>query len=456
MATPATVAAQAGGAPTLVRALGRWTLAALVVNAILGSGIFGLPATVSRHLGDAAPWAWIVGALGNGVIMLCFAEVASRFTAAGGAYLYARAALPRLVALQIGWLAFLIRATAAAAGANLFTVNLAEFLPAAERETVRIAILTLLFGILTALNVHSVKDGARWSNFFTAAKLTPLAIFLAAGGLYLATHDAVAPAAEVATRGGTAAAWLQAVLLIAFAYGGYDGALMAMGEAKDPRRDAPYALVLAMVVLAGLYTAVQLVVDGVLADPAASPRPLVAAAEVFLGPWGGALLAAGALISIAGFLGANFLGSPRVLYALAENHDVPRLFGRVHPRFRTPYVAIVVFGLAVWALAVRGSFEWNAALSAIARLFVYGSTCIVLLVLRRRGPTSLSSRLSSDARFVLPGGPLFAGVGLVFCALLATRMGRAELVILGTFAAVAFVHWLIVRRGDAALAVGRQ
>jgi amino acid transporter len=432
------LAAETERRPKLERALGRWTLAALVINAIVGSGVFGLPATVSRLVGIHAPWAWLAGGIGNGLVMLCFAEVASRFTAAGGAYLYARTALPRLVALQIGWLAFLIRATAAAAGANLFTVNLAEFYPAAEREGVRIAILTVLLGTLTWLNIHGVRDGARWSNAFTAAKLVPLGILVVGGLWWLAAHGGVAPLTEVAERRAGAGDWLQAVLLIAFAYGGYDGSLMAMAEAKDPRRDAPFALIVAMVALAALFTVVQVVVDGLIADPGATPRPLVDAAAAIFGPWGGALLAAGALVSIAGFLGANFLASPRLLFALAENHDVPRVLGRVHPRFRTPHVAILIFGGCVWALAARGSFEWNAALSALGRLFVYGSTCIALLVLRRRAP--------DGARFRLPAGPLVPLLALGFCAVLATRLGGEELLILGVLAALAALHWAALRR----------
>lgn len=431
---------EAPGAPTLVRALGRWTLALLVVNAIVGSGIFGLPSVVSKHVGALAPWAWILGAVGNGVVMLCFAEVASRFTAAGGAYLYAREALPRLVAIEVGWLAFLTRMTAAAAGANLFTVNLAGLLPAAERESVRVALLTVLLGTLTAVNVAGVREGARWSNLFTVAKLVPLAILLAAGAAFLLARDAVAPAGPAPAA--TPDDWLRAGLLIAFAYGGYDGALLAMGEARDPRRDAPFALVTAMVALALLYAAVQWVVDGALADPAATERPLVEAANVLLGPWGGALLAAGALVSIAGFLGANFLNAPRLGYALAENGDLPAAVGRIHPRRRTPYVAILGFGFLVWALAVAGSFAWNATLSAVARLFVYGATCVAMLALRRRDP--------AGARFRLPAGPAFAAAGIAFCALLASRMGRAELAVMVLVTAIAAAHWALVRgrRGD--------
>jgi amino acid transporter len=426
----------APGAPTLVRAMGRWTLALLVVNAIVGSGIFGLPAVISKHVGALAPWAWILGAVGNGVVMLCFAEVASRFTAAGGAYLYAREALPRPVAIEVGWLAFLTRMTAAAAGANLFTVHLAGMFPEAEHEVVRVGLLTLLLGTLTAVNVAGVREGARWSNCFTIAKLVPLAVLLAAGAAFLLARGAVAPAPPAPAA--TPDDWLRAGLLIAFAYGGYDGALMAMGEARDPRRDAPFALIAAMVVLALLYSAVQWVVDGVLADPAATERPVVEAANVVLGPWGGALLAAGALVSIAGFLGANFLNAPRLGYAFAENGDLPAAVGRVHPLRRTPYVAILGFGFLVWALAVAGSFAWNATLSAVSRLFVYGATCVALLVLRRRDP--------GGARFRLPGGAAPPAAAIAFCALLASRMGRAELAVIAAVTAVAAAHWALVRR----------
>ena len=429
--------APAAKAATLVRAMGRWTLAALVVNAILGSGIFALPATIARLVGPAAPWAWVLGALGNGVVMLCFAEVASRFAGAGGAYLYARAALPRPFAILVGWLAFLTRVTAAAAGVNLFSVNLAALVPALGGEAARAAALSLFIFLLTAVNVLGVEHGARWNNFFTAAKLAPLGFFLAAGALFLVARGAVEPAAVAAPA--TGADWLRASLLICFAYGGYDGAMLAMGEAKDPRRDAPFALLAAMVFMALLYVATQLVVDGTLASPGVSERPLADAAAVVLGPWGATLLAAAAVVSIIGFLGANFLNAPRLAFALAEHRDLPALFARIHPRFRTPDVAIVTFGVAVLGLALFGNFEWNATLSAVARLLVYGSTCVALVVLRRRDP--------GGARFELPAGPLFALLGIAFCALLISPRGWKELALLAGVSALAMFHWAAVRRG---------
>jgi len=416
--------------------MGRWTVTALVVNAILGSGVFGLPSVIARSLGPASPWAWVIGAAGNAVIIACFAEVASRFTQAGGAYLYARAGLGRLAAILVGWLAYLTRVSAVAAGANLFTVNLAEFFPGVGRDLVRIAVLTVVLVVFATVNYRGARGGAWLSNAFTIGKLVPLAVFVIAGIAFVALHaPAVAPAPPPAATGGD---WLQALLLVGFAYGGYDGAMLAMGEAKEPRRDAPFALITAIVFLTALYTGIQLLVNAALVDPGATDRPLAAAARVFLGPPGGALLAGGALLSVVGFLSANFLNAPRLTFALSEHHDAPAAFGRIHARFRTPHVSILTFAVLVWALAAYGNFQWNATLSAVTRLFIYGSTCLALIVLRRTQP--------GGAALPVPGGPVLAAVGMAFCALLAARMGRAEFLVILGVAGLGVVHWLIVRR----------
>jgi amino acid transporter len=421
-------------APTLARVMGRWTVTLLVVNAIIGSGIFGLPSVIARLVGPASTWAWIAGAAGNAVIVLCFAEVASRFTAAGGAYLYARESLGRLAAIQVGWLSYLTRLSAVAAGANLFTDNLAEFVPSVEREAVRVSILTVMLALFALVNYRGVRGAAWLSNVFTVSKLVPLGVFVAAGVVFMAlrnpaTYTVPAPAE---------ADWIQALVLIMFGYGGFDNAMLAMGEARNPRRDAPFALGAAVVFLTVLFTGIQALVNRALPDPGATARPLADAARVFLGPWGGKLLAAGAVVSVTGFLVANFLGAPRLTFALSEHRDAPAWLGRIHPRFRTPYVSILLFAFLVWALAVVGNFQGNATLSGVTRLFVYGSTCAALIVLRRRD--------AAGAWFRVPGGPVLGAVGIGFCALLAFRMDWSALKLVGVFAGLALVHWLIVRR----------
>ncbi len=169
----------------------------------------------------------------------------------------------------------------------------------------------------------------------------------------------------------TTSQWLKAVLLLVFAYGGFETALAPMGEAKDPRRDAPFALFAALVVCTVTYALIQWVVVGVLPDAAHSQRPLADVARVAVGSVGAALVAVGALISFYGYLSAKILGMPRVTFALAEQGDFPKAFAAIHPRFHTPYVSILVFSALVWVFALSGEFKWNVTLSAVARLLYY-------------------------------------------------------------------------------------
>lgn len=420
------------GKPELVRAIGRWTLAALVLNGVIGSGIFGLPDDIARLVGPAAPWAYLLAALGMGVIMAVFAEVASQFREAGGPYLYARVAFGRFAGMQMGWFAWLVRLTSGAANSNLFVVYLGEFWPAAAQPLPRALVLTAIIWFLAVVNVRGVRAGAGTSNLFTAAKLIPLGIFIVAG-LALSQH-AVTPA-PVAT---TADGWFQAALALIFAFGGFEAALMPMSEAKDPRRDAPFALFTGLAAVTGIYLLIHLVTMYSVGNLAASERPLADAARTFLGPWGAGFIALGAMVSTSGWLAGSFVNAPRLTYAFAEQGDFPRPFAAVHERFRTPYVSILVYAVLVWALAIYGSFIWNAILSAVGRMFTYGFVCAALLQLRRRAP-------HADA-FRLPLGWLFALVGFVFCVVMVAQMNAQHAKIISVVSIVAVINWLFVRK----------
>jgi amino acid transporter len=420
------------GTTQLIRAIGRWTLAALVVNSIIGSGIFGLPSVVAGMLGGASTWAVLVAAAGMAVLVACFAEVGSQFRGAGGPYLYARACFGRLVGIQVGWLAWLVRLTSAAANANLFVLYLAEFWPRAKQPIERLSVLVLLLGGLALANYRGVHTGARLSSVFAVAKLVPLGVFIAGGLVFL--HGTAVPVDVPAGTGG----WLDALLLLVFAYGGFEAALIPMGEAKNPRRDVPLALFVGLAAVTAVYTLVQVVVVATPVLPGGTDRPLAAAARVFLGPAGAALIAAGALVSVYGYLSGQFVSAPRLTFALAEQADFPPVLASIHPRFRTPHVSIVAHVALVLVLAVAASFRWNAALSAVARLFTYGLVCGALLVLRRRQPEAEAFRLR--------GGWIFAMLGIAFCCLLVSRMGKVEMSIVVATAALAAVNWLWVRR----------
>ena len=414
-------------------------MVALVVNSIIGSGIFGLPSQLAGLVGKYSPLAVLLAGTVIGVIMCCFAEVASYFTEAGGPYLYARVAFGRLVGIEMGWMLWLSQLSAPAANANLFVIYLAEFWPRANEPIPRFLILTMLVGILAIINYRGVRSGTQVSNFFTVAKLLPLGIVIVVGAVYMFPVHCVAATTESAGGGG---AWLKTILLLVFAYGGFESALTPMSEAKNPRRDAAFGLLAALVICTLVYTLTQWVTVGVLPNASNSLRPLADVARTAIGESGAVIVTIGALISFYGYLSAKIVGVPRVTFALAERGDFPKIFAAVHSRFRTPYFSILVFAVLTWLLALLGSFAWNLTLSAVARLVYYGVGCAALPVLRRQRPGS--------ALFRLPGGPVFSATGVIFCAVLLTQVDFRKSLILILTIALAFVNWLWVRRSPAA------
>jgi len=422
--------------PLLVRAIGRWSLAALTVNSIIGSGVFGLPALVAGLVGAASPLAVLLAGAAMGVIISCFAEVASQFTEAGGPYLYARVAFGRLIGIQVGWMLWLVRLTAPAANADLFVTYLGEFWPHSTQPIPKLVILTLLIGLLALVNYLGVRQGTQISNIFTVAKLVPLGVICFAGVFYLISAHRVIPAT---TSPANSASWFKAVLLLIFAYGGFEGALIPVGEAKDPRRDVTFALFAALLTCIVIYSVIQWVVVGVLPDSAShSDRPLADVARAIMGHGGAVLIAIGALVSVYGYLSANMLAVPRITFALADRGDFPALFAALHRCYRTPYFSIVVFAVLTWLFALFGSFAWNVTLSAVARLFYYALVCAALPVLRRKQPGA--------AAFRLPGGPAFAAVGVLICLVLLTRVDLSKSLVLVATVVAALLNWLVVRR----------
>jgi APA family basic amino acid/polyamine antiporter len=426
--------------PTLVRAIGRWSLTALTINCVIASGVFGLPSVISGLVGNASPFAWIFAAMATGLVMACFAEVSSRFDQSGGVYLYSRTAFGRTTGIAIAWLGWLGRLTAGAANANLFVIYLAELLPEVRAFWPRLVVLTVLIGVLTAVNYAGVRRGTTQSNIFTAAKLLTLFALIFAGLMFLLIGH---HAAIISLPHGRLPQWLHPMLLLMFAYGGFETALMPAAEATNPRRDYPFALLLALVTCTVIYTATQVIVDSVLANPAATDRPMAAAAQIIVGARGAALVSIGVLLSTYGYLSANILGAPRILFAMAERGDLPPALEKVHTRFRTPHVAIFVFAVLLYGFSIAGSFQWNVFISAVSRLFYYGSVCAALPVLRRKPGVPRE-------QFHLPMGDLFALLAVGVSLLLFPKLDRGCLLVMGVLAACILANSLwAARRANA-------
>jgi amino acid transporter len=384
----------------LVRGIRRWDLVAITINGIIGAGIFGLPAKVYALIGTYSLIAFVACALVVALIILCFAEVGSRFENTGGPYLYAREAFGPAVGFEIGWLMWLARLTAFAANCNLMVNYLGYFWSPATSPSWRTTIIVVVVVALTAVNLLGVRQAAIIGNAFTIGKLVPILIFIVAGLFFLQSQNfAFGPAPN-------AGAFSQSVLLLIYAFTGFEMAAVPAGEVSNPQKYLPRALIIALLVVATLYILIQIVCVGTLPGLAQSTKPLADAGSQFLGGVGGAIISAGAIISITGNLNILLLSGSRVPFAMAEQKELPSIIGTVHKQFSTPYVAILLTAAVMLVMTLKSSFVAALTISAIARLVTYAATCIALPLLRRR-------ETEPAAQFRLPGGTVIAALSLI-------------------------------------------
>ena len=384
----------------LVRGIRRWDLVAITINGIIGAGIFGLPSKVYSLIGTYSLIAFVACAIVVALIILCFAEVSSRFDETGGPYLYAREAFQPAVAFEVGWLIWLARTTAFAANCNLLINYLSYFWLPATTPLWRAAIIVLVVIALALINLLGIRQAAIVSNAFTVGKLVPIIIFIAAGLFFLN------PQAFEFGPSPTTADFSKSVLLLVYAFTGFEMATIPAGEVRDPQRSLPRALLIAILVVATLYIMIQVVCVGTLPRLAQSQKPLADAGSQFLGAAGGAIISAGAIISITGNLNILLLSGSRLPFAMAEQKQLPAFVGSIHRKFFTPYVSILITAGLMLFLTLKSSFVAALTISTIARLVTYGTTCLSLPVFRAR-------RNAPAAMFRLPGGTIIAILSLL-------------------------------------------
>ena len=433
-----TPASPAGGA-ALRRALGRWDLTAIGINQVIGGAIFLMPSQVAAQIGGWSPIAFLLAGLASLLVALCFAEVGSRFEGTGGPYLYTRAAFGRFVAFEVGWMQWFTRVTSLASVANGIALALGSYAPEAATGAGRVLLVTAIIATLAWINVRGIRESAWVVNALTIGKLVPLGLFLAFG---LARLDParVGPLPAITTEQAASAA-----LLLVFVFGGFDVIPVPAGEARDPRRHVPFALVMTVLVVTVLFTLTQLVSTATLPGLAASRTPVADAARVTMGAAGALLVAAGSILSMVGNNAGGVLTGSRMVFALAEHGDLPRALARVHPHYRTPSNAILFTAGVALVLAASGSFVALAAASAVARLVTYAGTCAATLQLRR--PRRAGS--VAPATFVPPLGPVVPVLAVLIS--LAILISASRLRILAGVAALGAgaVLFLMANRGAA-------
>ena len=426
----------------LRRELGRWDLTAVGVNQVIGGSVFALAASLAANTGSWSPWMVAGVALVTMLIALSFAEVASRFEGTGGSYLYTRAAFGRFPAFEVGWMMWFTRAASWASVINVLVDALGRYWPVMLGPIARPTLMTAIIAAICAINIRGIKQSSAVVNVLTVAKLLPLIVFSIVGIFYVNWPVFAEPASVTTTQLSTAS------LLVIFAFGGYEVVPVLGGETKDPRRTIPFALIMTIAIVAAITIVTQVVAYGTLPNVAKTRTPLADSAAMFMGAAGAAMITLGAVFSTSGNNMGQALSGSRSLFALAEQGDLPRWFGYVHPVYRTPVTAIAVTSGVSLVLAVTGSFVTMAAASAISRLIVYVATCASQMRLR----SNAYDGQVQPAQFVLPGGPVIPTLAILVSLMILVFANKTQLIAGGVALAAGAVLYLIATRGSHATA----
>ncbi len=421
--------------PELVRAIGVRQFTASIVNLTVGAGIFVLPAAVAAGLGAAAPLAYLVCAVAMALVVTSFALAGSRVSLTGGIYAYVEVAFGPFVGVLAGVVQWLVLWLTAAGLLSAFADQLGLLVPGAAQGAPRLAVILATLALLAFVNVRGVKPGARLVEGITVAKLLPLALLIGVGVF------AIDPAhlAWPGWPGGEALG--RAVLLLIFAFAGIEVALVPSGEVRDPERTVPRAIGLALAFTTLLYLAIQAVAQGVLGGELQqhASAPLAAAAGKLLGDWGRLLVLLGGTVSMFGYLSGDMLASPRSIFAFGRDALLPRVFASVHPRFRTPHVAIVTHAVLTGALAASSSFTHLALLSNVGVLTLYFLGCAAALrfVWRPAAPGAAGLRLPGER--IIPIAAMAVLLGIL------AQATAPEFAVLGATLAAATVLYALRR-----------
>ena len=417
----------------LKREISRLGFAAISLNGVIGAGIFALPAVAAAAAGLFSPWLFLICSLMIMTVVLSMARAASFFTGTGGPLTYVSHAFGPFAGFQVGWLYAFSRVAALAANINLLLTYAAWFWPPLGQGLARQIALTLMCAFLTWVNAVGLRKGMQAIFVFTLLKLLPLTLVVLLGMTRLNP--------EVFTGAGLPAfdSLGETLLVLLYAFVGFEGAVVPAGEAKNPQRDIPRALVSSVIAITVLYVAIQIVVVSVLPEAASSKTPLIDVSLVLMGSAGAYLMAAGAVFSIGGNCSSIMFAGPRLVYAMSRQDLLPRWFGVIHQRYGTPANATLFVGCLALFLSLSGSFIWLAAMSTVVRLLAYAA-CILALPRLQTAP-------QHDARpFELPGGYLIPLLALILCTWLMTFASAQSWLTTALFSAIGSAFYFTTRK----------
>jgi APA family basic amino acid/polyamine antiporter len=417
----------------LNRDIGQLGFAAIALNGVIGAGIFALPAVAAAKSGNFSPWLFLICAVLIMTVVLSFARAASFFRDTGGPIQYAGLAFGPFAGFQTGWLTYIGRLSALGANISLMVTYAGWFWEPLGSGLAHQLAVAMMFILLAIFNIIGVRQSMAVVFLFSALKLVPLVLLILIGMTHIQPGLVLQAGLPVTGTLG------ETILILLYAFVGFESAVVPAGEARNPRRDIPRAITITVLTITGVYFLIQLISVSVLPELASSSTPLADVAEILMGATGAALLTLGAVFSIGGNCSASMLSAPRMTYALARLGSLPAWFGRVHPRFHTPVNSIVFYAVIGLVLAVSGTFIWLAVISTLARLLSYILGVAALPVLERKIE-------KTEDQFRLPGGYFIPALSLLLCLWLVTFASMSAWLTTAIFFALGSVLYLASSR----------
>lgn len=387
----------------LKREIGLFAAGFLVLNGLIGAGIFGLPGVLAQQAGMFSPWLFIIFGMMIIPVVLTFAVLASYFQSTGGPVVYASTAFGPMVGFQTGWLLYVGRVASFAGNINLMFDYISYMWNGASEPVIRAILILMVTGGLALINIMGIKRAIQAINFFTFLKIIPLLLMLLLGVQYVSPEGFLPHDLPKFDDLGSS------VLLIMFAFIGFEAALVTAGETKNPKKTLPRALVVTVLIITIFYFAIQMIYVSV--NPTGSENaPLIELGKALLGPVGGIILILTAVFSICGNITGIMISGPRMTFAMAEENSLPPWFNKVHEKYRTPVNSIIFKAIFIYILAVSGTFIYLAIASTLTRMIAY-IICISSLPF-------IDKKVDQETRdqaLKLPGKYYIAFLGLLVC-----------------------------------------
>lgn len=393
----------------LIRGIGTIGGAFLVLNGMIGAGIFALPSAVAGRAGVLSPWLFVAAGLLIILVVLAFAELGSYFRDSGGPALYSTTAFGPIVGFGTSWIYYVSRIASISANSHAMALYLGSVWAWFDTAMGHSVVVIVVISGLTLINVLGVKDGIRTLGMFTFFKVIPL-LMLILLGMQFVSVDLLFPDSlpTIEDPGGT-------MLLLFYAFIGFESILMTAGETQNPRRTIPNAMVKTVLLITTLYFLIMLVYVAVLPDALDSGATLADVARKIVGPAGAIVIAITAVFSIGGNLACSVLSGSRLTLSMAEQHLLPQWFGAIHEKYSSPAHSIIFLGGISIAIALSGSFVKLAIASSLTRLIVYSVSIAALPIIKKQADPEVVA-----TAFKLWGGYTIPVLALGLCVWMAS------------------------------------